>query len=221
MYECFFRQAVAFLPLMERTHSRRTTGCRLARHLLASSILVFGAASCGGGDGGVTGLDDLFPSFGSGHSLTTSPGEQYTVGEAVNVTLPDATGGNPPLRYSVTPTLPAGLSFNAAGRTISGTPTTPQPRTDYEYTVTDADGDTSTIRFGITVAAGTTSSGTCRVGQVLGPGESCTVGSDRFEVLPDGRGRMGFITAGTGITINRFSASRIPGTNTWRIDSLP
>ena len=160
-----------------------------------------------------------FPHSDWATPLTTDPGAEYTVGEAVNVTLPDATGGNPPLRYSVTPSLPAGLAFNAAGRTISGTPTTPQPRTQYERTVTDA--DTSTIRFGITVAAGTTSAGICRVGQVLGPGESCTVGSDRFEVLPDGRGRMGFITAGTGITISRFSASRIPGTITWRIDPVP
>lgn len=225
MYRILFRRAVALSPLMGRTHALWMIARRPALYLLASSVLVLGAASCGGGDGGggggVTGLDDLSPSFGPGHSLTTDPGEQYTVGEAVNVTLPGATGGNPPLTYSVTPTLPAGLSFNAASRTISGTPTTPQPRTQYEYTVTDADGDTFTIRFGITVTAGTTSGGACRVGQVLGPGESCTVGSDRFEVLPDGRGRMGFVTAGTGITINRFSASRVPGTNTWRIDSLP
>ena len=214
---------MAFPRPTERTHPGRTTRRRLPPYLLASSVLAFGAASCGdgGGGGGVTGIDDLSPSFGPGHSLTTDPGEQYTVGEAVNVTLPGATGGNPPLTYSVTPTLPPGLSFNAARRTISGTPTTPQPRTRYEYTVTDADGDTFTIRFGITVAAATTSAGACRVGQVLGPGESCTVGSDRFEVLPDGRGRMSFVTAGTGITINRFSASRIPGTNTWRIESVP
>ena len=193
----------------------------LPRPLLAASILVFGATSCGGGDGGVTGLDDLFPSFAQGHSLTAQPGEQYTVGEMVNVTLPSASGGNPPLTYSVTPALPAGLTFNAAARTISGTPTTPQPRAEYDYTVTDADGDTATIGFGITVAAATTSAGSCRVGQILGPGDSCTIGSDLFEVLSDGRGRLGFITAGTGITVNRFSASRIPGTNTWRIDSVP
>lgn len=61
-----------------------------AHHLLATSILLPGAASCGGGDGGVTGPEDLFPSFGSDHSLTMEPGEQYTVGEAVNVTLPGA-----------------------------------------------------------------------------------------------------------------------------------
>ena len=57
---------------------------------------------------------------------------------------------------------------------------------------------------------------------LLGPGGSCDVpGGDRFEVLEDGRGRYGFITAGTGITINQFSASRISGTDNWRIESLP
>ena len=193
----------------------------VSQRLLGASILVLGVAGCGGGDAGIAGPEDLVPSFGPGHSLTTDPGEQYTVGEAVNVTLPSASGGNSPLTYSVTPALPPGLTFNATTRTIGGTPTTPQPRTEYAYTVTDADRDTVTIRFGITVAAATTSTGACRVGQELGPGDSCTVGSDRFEVLPDGRGHFGFITAGTGITVNRFSASRIPGTNTWRIDSVP
>ena len=174
----------------------------------------------GPGDGGVVGPDDVSPSFTAGHSLTTDPGEQFTVGEAVNVTLPAASGGNPPLTYSVTPALPGGLTFSPTTRTISGTPTAPQPRAEYAYTVTDADGDRSNIRFGITVAAATTSAGACEVGQVLSPGESCTVGSARFEVLSTGQGRLGFITAGTGITINNFSASRIPGTDTWRIDSV-
>lgn len=200
--------------------SIRTIRCRVARYLLASSILVFGAAACS-----ITDLEeDLFPSFPTTHTLTSIPGLEYTVGEAVNETLPPATGGNPPLTYSVTPTLPAGLSFNAASRTINGTPTTPQPHTEYDYTVTDDDGDRSTIGFGITVAAATRSLGACRAGMVLGPGDSCTVGSERFEVLPDGRGRLGFVTAGTGIYITvqdlSFAATRIPGTDTWRIDSV-
>ncbi|MCY4646756.1 MAG: putative Ig domain-containing protein [Gammaproteobacteria bacterium] len=198
--------------------SIRTTRCRVASYL-AFSILVFGAASCG-----VTEVEDLFPSFPTTHTLTSIPGLEYTVGEAVNETLPRATGGNPPLTYSVTPTLPTGLSFNATSRTINGTPTTPQPHTEYDYTVTDDDGDTSTIGFGITVAAATRSLGVCRAGLVLSPGDSCTVGSERFEVLPDGRGRLGFFTAGTGIYITvqglSFAATRIPGTNTWRIDSV-
>ncbi|MYD63382.1 MAG: hypothetical protein F4W91_20290 [Gemmatimonadetes bacterium] len=68
----------------------------------------------------------------------------------------------------------------------------------------------------------TSYAGNCTVGLVLGPGGSCDVGSDRFQVLSDGRGRYGSgITAGTGITLNDFKATRISGTNNWRIDGLP
>ena len=65
----------------------------------------------------------------------------------------------------------------------------------------------------------------CQVGQVLSPGESCTVGSQTFQVLSDGSGRFGrfgfFITSGTSIALNDFKASRISGTNNWRIDAVP
>jgi len=65
-------------------------------------------------------------------------------------------------------------------------------------------------------------SSACVVGQVLRPGDSCTVGSDRFEVLSDGRGRYGCcITAGTGVNINGFVANRISGTNNWRVEQVP
>ena len=63
----------------------------------------------------------------------------YEVGTAIEpLTLPEVTGGTPPLTYSVTPALPAGLTFDAATRTISGTPLAASPATEYIYTVTDA-----------------------------------------------------------------------------------
>ena len=61
----------------------------------------------------------------------------------------------------------------------------------------------------------------CQVGQVLSPGESCTVGSQTFQVLSDGSGRFGGITAGTSTTFNDFKPSRISRTNNWRIDAVP
>ena len=68
----------------------------------------------------------------------------------------------------------------------------------------------------------TTHAGNCELEMLLGPGGSCDVpGGERFEVLDDGSGRYGFITAGTGITFNRFSAQRVSGTDNWRIESLP
>ena len=63
----------------------------------------------------------------------------YEVGTAIEpVTLPEITGGTPPFAYSLTPALPEGLAFDAATRTISGTPLVAAPATEYTYTVTDA-----------------------------------------------------------------------------------
>ena len=65
--------------------------------------------------------------------------------------LPAASGGDGALTYALTPALPAGLTFDAATRTLSGLPTqVTGPRT-YEYTATDADGDRASLTFTITV----------------------------------------------------------------------
>ena len=78
--------------------------------------------------------------------------QTYAKGTAItSLTLPAATGGNTPLAYALTPTLPDGLVFNATTRIISGTPTTTQNAAAYTYTTTDADGDTDTHSFTITV----------------------------------------------------------------------
>ena len=74
--------------------------------------------------------------------------------------LPEATGGDGTLTYSIIGGLPTGLSFDPATRTISGTPTTEQGRTEYTLTVGDSDGDTSagdadTFDFHITVEQNT------------------------------------------------------------------
>ena len=62
----------------------------------------------------------------------------YEVGKAIEpLTLPEVTGGTGDLTYSLTPDLPAGLTFDAATRTISGTPLAATPATEYTYTVTD------------------------------------------------------------------------------------
>ena len=64
--------------------------------------------------------------------------------------LPEGSGGVAPPTYDATP-LPAGLSFDAATRTIAGTPTDPGATT-VRYTVTDSDGDSAYVDFTITVA---------------------------------------------------------------------
>ena len=97
---------------------------------------------------------DLTPAFGE----VTVPDQTYELGESVSYTLPGATGGNPPLEYSLVRTaggaLPAGLTFDPAARTITGTPTAVTAEAAYTYTVTDSDAtspDSDTLAFTITV----------------------------------------------------------------------
>ncbi|WP_375314279.1 putative Ig domain-containing protein [Bradyrhizobium sp. A5] len=65
-------------------------------------------------------------------------------------------GGTAPLNYSVSPTLPAGLSLNAANGSISGTPTTTAAATTFTVTVTDAANATATNTFSLAVNAAVT-----------------------------------------------------------------
>ena len=65
--------------------------------------------------------------------------------------LPEATGGTPPIAYMLTPALPTGLVFDAATRTISGTPTVVTSATPYTYTATDVAGSSDSLTFTIQV----------------------------------------------------------------------
>ena len=95
------------------------------------------------GEGGV-------PSFAADIAIDAQP---YVVGRAIaDWVLPEASGGDGELTYSVS-SLPAGLEFDAATRTLGGTPT---EATDGAVTViyiaTDSGNDTATLTFAITVA---------------------------------------------------------------------
>ena len=69
----------------------------------------------------------------------------------------------------------------------------------------------------------------CRVGQELGPGESCTINVpgfryDRFEVIGGGLACLsgqGTFCGAPLLSWEDFRASRIGGTSRWRIDALP
>ncbi len=96
---------------------------------------------------------DTQPSFASDIADRT-----YTRGAAITtLTLPLASGGNGALAYSLTPAPPAGLVFDPAARTLSGTPTAAQAATAYIYTAEDADGDVASRGFSIAVTATTPS----------------------------------------------------------------
>ena len=94
--------------------------------------------------------EDLEPSFGDSSIANQSYTENVRIAD---LTLPAATGGNGTLRYSLSPTPPAGLSFNAGSRRLTGAPSGTQNATTYTYSATDTDGDTVTLTFSIAVAA--------------------------------------------------------------------
>ncbi len=82
--------------------------------------------------------------FGAGKIVPDSHGlteiREFVIGQPVEgLTLPEGAGGTAPLTYSLSPALPAGLTFDAATRTIAGTPMAAS-ETVYTYTVTDANG---------------------------------------------------------------------------------
>ena len=116
---------------------------------------VTGGAVTGRTPGSGGGAIDRFPAF----PAAARPGDRmYAVGTAIDaLMLPEATGGNPPLTYSLSPGVP-GLSFDAAARRLDGTPTAAGSY-PMRYTVRDVDGDTATLRFSIAVSGDATETG--------------------------------------------------------------
>ena len=101
------------------------------------------AAGAGTGDPGV-------PGFGS----AAVADQVYTQDAAIEpLVLPAASGGHGALTYTLTPALPAGLVFDPATRTLSGTPRVTMAAKTYTYTATDASGNAAKLTFRITVAA--------------------------------------------------------------------
>ena len=116
-----------------------TGGCTVVNGVVTAGTVTGRAAG--------TGEVDRFPSF----RTADSPGNQsYTVGTPIDtLTLPEASGGNGALSYSLSPTVP-GLTFNAGTRQLSGTPSTAGTYS-MTYTVADEDGDTDSLSFSIDV----------------------------------------------------------------------
>ncbi len=76
----------------------------------------------------------------------------FVVGEPVSLTLPEVSGGTPPLSYSVSG-LPAGLSFDPSTRTVSGTPTQVSDVVVVTYTVADGSGASKSLPISVVVVA--------------------------------------------------------------------
>ena len=81
--------------------------------------------------------------------LGVDPGLSATYVAVAPFSPVTGSGGAPPLRYSISPALPAGLTMSSTGL-ISGTPPAAGFNI-YTVTVTDADGNTVTLTFRIIV----------------------------------------------------------------------
>ena len=91
-------------------------------------------------------FSELFGLFNSGAGKANPADEhvvdgvfQIVVGQPYTLTLPEATGGTAPFTYELTG-LPAGLSFDPATRTVSGTATELSETVAVTYKVTDGSG---------------------------------------------------------------------------------
>ncbi len=147
----------------------------------------------GGGYTGVAGPqvqvtvadDDRATAFAMGASV---PEQTWTVADSVALQLPAATGGSAPLTYTLTPDITAyGLSFDAAARTVGGSPDRALERTAFTWKATDADANETSLTFHVTIYRPTF--GTERLGNLsVSPGPliplcdprdgSCPVGFD-------------------------------------------
>ena len=99
---------------------------------------------------------DTAPAFADDAAIANLSLIQNTA--MTEVTLPAASGGNGTLSYALSPDPPAGLSFTASTRVLSGTPTGTSASTTYTYTVSDGDNNTAstdadTLTFTVAVDA--------------------------------------------------------------------
>ena len=101
--------------------------------------------------------DDVAPAFAQGETITT---QSWKVGTVVDLTLPEATGGNGTVSYELTPALPAGVTVDLSTRQVSGKPTAVATAATYTWRAKDsdsntADTDTVALTFSLTVGKGT------------------------------------------------------------------
>ena len=149
------------------------------------------------------------PSFGNASIAAQS----YTQNTAISsLTLPQATGGTAPLTYSLSPALPAGLSFNASTRELSGTPTAALTATTYTYTVTDETGATATLSFSLTVTAASqpaTTTNSIGMELVLIPAGTFQMGSpDSESGRSDNEGPVHQVTIGQAFYLGKYEVTQ-------------
>ena len=97
----------------------------------------------------ITVTEDLSPSFGA-ETIGDKSWTQYK--SITEFALPDASGGDSPLTYTLSPSLPDGVSrATTTPFTVRGAPSVGVSSTEYTWTATDADGDKASLTFDIEV----------------------------------------------------------------------
>ncbi len=133
----------------------------------SNSIATFSGLSLGSGQTG----DTLKASIAVGTGFMTATSSSFnvappnptatqaiasttlSVNQTTSFTPVTGSGGTAPLSYSVSPTLPAGLSMASTTGTITGQPTAVSSAKTYTVTVTDANALTGSNTFQLTVKA--------------------------------------------------------------------
>ena len=99
-----------------------------------------------------TAIADTTPALTFGSETIVN--QAWEVGTAItSLTLPEATDGTGTITYSLSPTVPAGITFSAGNRRVSGTPTGRFALATFTYTATDGNGATAELTFTIVVTA--------------------------------------------------------------------
>lgn len=105
------------------------------------------------GNGPASASSSVVTPIGAPTSLAYSTNPAiYTVGVAISPNIPSSSGGVV-ASYSVSPSLPAGLSLNTASGVISGTPTAPATSATYTVRATNGSGFAE-VGLVVTVASG-------------------------------------------------------------------
>ena len=148
--------------------------CMYRSSLPALAVSLLGVVVLGacGRSGHNPPFPDSRPNFGAAE---VGPQVYFKDATIPDLTLPEATGGTVLRNYSLSRSLPSGLTFNAATRVISGTPAETLEQTEFRYTVRDADGDTDTLTFTLSVSSLTLDAATPELAEWNDPGVAITV----------------------------------------------
>jgi hypothetical protein len=157
--------------------------------LLIGGALLFALSGCGGGK------SSTGPTVAAPSALSYASPASGVVGLAITSLSPKVTGTV--TGYSISPALPAGLSFDTSSGVISGTPAAMAAQASYAITATNSGGST-TFALKLTVNAAVTVNGTAANGapvagatvtlkDAAGKSLTATTGADgSFHVIVNG-----------------------------------